>query len=295
MSYATIAIIYNPNSTGDSESLAKDLHAQLHKRMPDQKLELHATKRAGHAEEIAYSTASSSERPLIISSSGDGGYHEVVNGAMRAQREGKHPTLSLLPAGNANDHYKNLYSNINLLEAIELGSTTSIDLLRVTTTLDHAPFERYAHSYVGFGLTPSIGKELNKTNLSFMNEKLTVLRSLFRFKSVRLQVAKKVHRYDSIIFSNIDTMSKYLHVSRPSSVTDGKFEVTIFRRGTKIQLLATLLKASIRLIPEDVQTSTYSLRTVDKSLIQLDGEIYTLDKNTDVDISIEPRILTIVS
>src|SRR3982750_2899542 len=106
--YDAITIIYNPNSTGPSEAKARVLHEDLIKRRKRTKITLTPTKRAGHAEDLAYKAAHANRRALIISSSGDGGYHEVINGALRAQLEGAKPTVGLLPAGNANDHYHSL-------------------------------------------------------------------------------------------------------------------------------------------------------------------------------------------
>ena len=290
MSYTTIAIIYNPNSTGSSEQLARELQEQLNERLPKQRVELIATEHAGHGKELAYSIAMASKNPLIISSSGDGGYHDVVNGAMRAQQEGAHPTTGLLPAGNANDHYRNLHGD-DLLDRIEQQKSTKIDLLKISGISKGEPIELYAHSYIGFGLTPFIGKELNKTKLNAIRESWLVVRSLFAMKSIKLKLGKKVRHYESVIFSNIDTMSKYLSVSELSSVTDGKCEVTIFTRRSKLRLIATLLQASTRGVKEDDSVSEFSLQTVNKTLVQADGEIITLDANSNVAVSVESRVL----
>ena len=99
MSYSIIAIIYNPKSTGSSESLAKSLHKKLSSKLPNQRIDLLATEHAGHARELAYDISKKYDKPLIISSSGDGGYNEVINGALQAQSEGANPITSLLPAG----------------------------------------------------------------------------------------------------------------------------------------------------------------------------------------------------
>ena len=290
MSYTTIAIIYNPNSTGSSGQMAKDLEAQLKERFPKQKVELIATERIGHGKELAYSIAMASKNPLIISSSGDGGYHDVVNGAMRAQKKCAHPTTGLLPAGNANDHYRNLHGD-DLLDRIEQQTSTKIDLLKINSVSGGEPVELYAHSYIGFGLTPFVGKELNKTKLNAMRESWLVVRSLFAMKSVKLKIGEQPRRYESVIFSNVDTMSKYLAVSEPSSVTDGKFEVTIFERRSKLQLIMTLLKASTQGVQEDHIVNEFSLKTVNKTLIQADGEIITLDANSNVTVTVEPQVL----
>lgn len=290
MSYSTIAIIYNPNSTGSGERLGKELERQLRKRFSKQEVKLVATEHAGHGRELAYEIAMSSEKPLIISSSGDGGYHDVVNGAMRAQEEGARPTTGLLPAGNANDHYRNLHSE-DIISKIERQKPMKIDLLKLTGVSDGKRIELYAHSYIGFGLTPFVGKELNKTKLNAIRESWVVLRSLITAKTVKLKIGERSHRYESVIFSNIDTMSKYLAVSEVSSVSDGKCEVTIFKRRSKFQLLMTLLKASTQGVIEDHSVSNFSLHTVNSTLVQADGEITTLDPDTRVDITVESKIL----
>ena len=290
MAFTTIAIIYNPNSTGSSRELAEEYAGILQKKMPDQKIELIGTEHAGHAEELAYSIAKKSKHPLIISSSGDGGYNEVVNGAFKARSEGADPITSLLPAGNANDHFRNLSSN-DLVDHIANETVSHIDLLKLTSKVDGKGFTRYAHSYIGFGLTPQVGNELNKTKLNLIKETIVVAKALLNLKPVRLVIDGRKRAYDSIIFSNIDSMSKYLTISEPSRTTDGKFEVTIFRRTNKLKLIGMLLKASVIGVKENLRTDTYTLETVNKTLAQLDGEIITLDPKESVTIGIEKQAL----
>lgn len=290
MTYTTIAIIFNPNSTGSSGSMARELADELGERLPDQSVQLIATEYAGHAKTLAYEIACASKRPLIISSSGDGGYHEVVNGAMKAAREGHRPVTGLLPAGNANDHYRNLHDG-NLIDRIAGGKTMRVDLLKLSAVSDGEPIERYAHSYIGFSLTPKVGRLLNKTKLNVWTEFWVVASALLSMKPTRLIISKKARRYDSVIFSNIDTMSKYLKISQPSSVTDGKFEVTIFPHRSKLRLLLTLFWASLARLEEDVQVAEFSLQTVGETLVQADGEIIKLDADSNVRIMIEKCVL----
>lgn len=293
MRYTTIAIIYNPHSTGASTQLAQTVAAQLRARLPQQKIELIATKHAGHGETLAYAVATSSSRPLIIASSGDGGYHEVVNGALKAQREGWHPTTGVLPGGNANDHHRNLHRQ-DIVEQIATGQSRQIDLLKLAGTSHGAPIERYAHSYIGFGLTPLVAQELNRTTLNPFKEAWTVIRSLLTIRPVRLTIGDTTRAYESVVCSNVDIMSKYLKISRPSSVTDGKFEVTIFTHRNKLRLLIRLLQASLRGVQEDMQVREFSLATVGKTLVQADGEIIALDAHSSVHITSEQQVLTCV-
>lgn len=291
--YTSITIIYNPNSTGHSRPLAEALRRDLKATLPDQTVKLMPTKYAGHAEKLAYQLAKASKRPLIISSSGDGGYHEVVNGLMKAHAEGARPIAGLLPAGNANDHFHNAHE-MDTVTAIKHGKAQTIDLLRLNCSVKGKPFERYAHSYIGVGLTPKAGKELNKTRLTALNQAWIVGKVLFTFKPVKLVVKGKKRAYDSLVFSNVSRMSKVLSVSARAELTDGKFEIMAHRRRSRLRLVASLLKASIIGLKANTQHSSFSFKTVKPTALQLDGEIIEVDARTEVTITIAPTIFTCI-
>lgn len=293
MRYSTIAVIYNPNSTGSSEALARDFKTQVEERLPGQSVQLIKTEHPGHGEELSYELAVSQKNALIISSSGDGGYNDVINGVMKAKHEGFDATTGILPAGNANDHYVNLHGS-SLVEQISSGTTKRIDLLKITGISDGKKFEQYAHSYIGVGLTPFVANELNKSKLNRINEFFIVAKALLKITPVHLKIGTKPRYYESVIFSNVDIMSKYLKISQASSMEDGKFEVTIFKRHNKLRLIMLLLRASFIGVVEDKQVSKFSFKTLQKTLLQADGEIFTLDANTKVRIGIERRVLTCI-
>ena len=290
MNYSTVAIIYNPNSTGSSKAMAEDFKKKIQSRIPKQKVKLIPTKYAGHAEKLAYRIAKHSKKPLIFSSSGDGGYNEVVNGAMKAQNKGYKPTTGLLPAGNANDHYRNVHTE-DIIGLMIAHAPKRIDLLRISYTSRKKQKQRYAHSYIGFGISSMVSQELNKTKLNRFNEMWLVIRTLFIISPVRLKIDDEVEKYDSVIVSNVDRMSKYLTVSHPSQIDDGLFEVTISRHENKLKLIALILRASLVKLKEDKQTNSFSLTTVQQTVAQADGEIISIDPTSKVDISIEKQVL----
>jgi diacylglycerol kinase family enzyme len=281
--FSQISIIYNPISTGPGEAMARDLRRKLKKALPKTPVDLIETQYARHAEKLAYDLAKNSNTPLIISASGDGSYNEVVNGALQAQSEGASPITGLLPSGNANDHYANLHSD-DLVEEIVRGHVQTIDVLELHGVKKRTPFRRYAHSYIGFGLTPEIGVELNKTKLNVFREVIIVVKGLFDFSPVKIERNGKTRTYDSIVMSNVRTMSKYLTLSKSASVTDGRFELTTFRKRSKYYLLSKLIAASTTGL-EDPQTyKRYSFRTLHQLNVQLDGEIHRLDTKTTVTV-----------
>ena len=117
-----IAVIYNPNSTGNAEKLAKSFASSVkkHKKATGVPVTLVPTKRARHAIELSKTIASTYKRPLIISSSGDGGYNEVVNGVMQAisRHHSARPVVAVLAAGNANDHKRVMRGDEKLINLI---------------------------------------------------------------------------------------------------------------------------------------------------------------------------------
>jgi diacylglycerol kinase (ATP) len=291
--YTSISIIFNPNSTGNGKQLATDLRDTLREKDTKLPIKLIPTKHAGHAETLAYELAMGSEKPLIISSSGDGGYHEVINGIMRAQHNGAHAVAGLLPAGNANDHYHNIHTP-NIANSIITHKEKKIDLLTLKTSSNKKTFERYAHSYIGIGLTPKVGRGLNKTDLNWFNEILIAIKVLFFLRPVRISVAGKTTSYDSLLFSNIDKMAKVLKLSKNTSTSDGKFEVTAFKRRSKLKLIKELIRSSTVGLNGEKQLSEYTFTTLKPLLIQLDGEIATIDAHSPVEIGIERRALTCI-
>lgn len=292
MQYDMITVIFNPNSTGKSEEVAKEFAATLRSRLPSQPIEVLPTERPQHAEMLAYETALRYSRVLVVSSSGDGGYHEVVNGVIKARKEGRDAVAAILPAGNANDHYRNLNDGKSLADKIiEHVEPRVIDVLAITGLVDGKRVTRYAHSYIGFGLTPYIGSELNRETLNYLKEVKIVAQSLWQLQPVPLRINGRTRLYDSIIMSNITTMSKYLRVAPGASVADGEFEVTVFRNRGKVGLIWRLIKMVGGASRHNRYSGRYTLETVSSTAVQVDGEIVQLDEKSQASVSIVPHAL----
>lgn len=290
--YSAISIIYNPKSTGPSKTQAQSLARKLRKTAFKSKVRIIPTRYAGHAETLAYQLAKATAKPLIISSSGDGGYNEIINGTMQAQHEGAHPITGLLPAGNANDHYHNLHKG-SIEEQILSGKQRRIDLLRLSVSSPE-PWQRYAHSYIGFGLTPEVGAELNKTDLNPIKEVWIALKALYALKAIRIRIGSHTKQYDSLIFSNIPKMSKVLSLSNSAAVQDGKFEVTAFAHHTKTKLLLTLFKAATKGLKVTSRATEFTFKTTEPLAVQLDGEVLQINANAKVTIEIVSKALRCV-
>jgi diacylglycerol kinase (ATP) len=289
MKFHTAVVIFNPNSTGDSESNAREFADRLKKADKKISVNVIATEYAGHAEKIAAEHASS-DTTVIVSSSGDGGYNEVVNGVLLANGR---CAVAVLPSGNANDHYHALTSD-DLVKNIIMGKTRAIEAIKMQSRVDGKAWKRYAHSYVGFGITPKIGKELTIRKLNAFNEKWHTVYHLMRFKHVDISRDKVVNRYSSLVFSTIGRMSKIIRLDESANHADGKMEVYETLYQSPWQLLGTLLHASLKGLTKNERVTDYELKTIDKTMVQLDGEVFTMDADSNVKLTCVQGAITTV-
>lgn len=278
--FDTIIAIYNPNSTNDASTHAHNFAEACATR--DIEVTLTETTHAGHAVEIAEQAVRDHDRPLIISVSGDGGYNEVITGVMNAKKNtSKQPVVAIIAAGNANDHKRTTRGDTPLVELVATGKSKPLDLLR----LSYDNETHYAHSYIGLGLTPEVGAELNRHQLTRWREAMIVLSSFMKFRPVAIERNGSTHRYGSIVFANIDAMSKVLKLdTQENALNDNKFELIAFDWHGKLVLLGQLLKSVILGNNRSPQFTTYTFTTTSTTPVQLDGEITELPAKTDATI-----------
>jgi diacylglycerol kinase (ATP) len=285
--FSSIIIIYNPNSTGDSNKNAKDLQKKLRRALSkNTSVSLVATEYAAHAEDIARKAASKNNSVLIVSSSGDGGYNEVLNGLLVANNP--EAAAIVLPSGNANDHHEATATQ-PIDERIINPSIKTVDALKLEATKDGKIFTRYAHSYMGVGLTAYIGKKLTQASLNPINEKWLVVKYLFLFKSVRLRLEPDLrwHRYTSIVFGNIDRMSKMLKLSPEAKYDDGKMEVYELKTNSTLRTILSLLFGSTLGFQANAQVERIAFTARNPVDVQFDGEVIQLDAKSVIRVSIE--------
>lgn len=284
--FSRAIVIFNPNSTGDSQAIAKEFCRDLSKLRPEAKVKLQETTHAGHAEELGYELTNKYTDVLLVSVSGDGGYHELVNGVMKAVDEGAPmPICAVLPGGNANDHHSFIATR-PLLEAIATEGSTEIDLLKV-----EAGVTRYAHSYAGLGLTPLVAVELNKHKLSALKEAWLSLKTFWKFKPFTIIEDGKRVTFDSLILANIGVMAKYLTLDQDNSPRDGKFEVLHWPHKRKLQLVSHLFRSAAGKPGSPKSVDRFEFTTVAPMPMQLDGELIKLSSNQRVVVSCAPSRL----
>jgi diacylglycerol kinase (ATP) len=289
MPFERIIVIFNPQSTGPAPQRAEELKDTLADRLPDVPLHLCPTERAGHARELA-AQAAATGRPLIVSVSGDGGYNEVVDGVMHAGNP--NAVCAVLAAGNANDHRRSTGEQ-PLVDAIVTGDVRHIDLLRLTVGSDSDAHTRYAHSYIGMGLTPIVAIDLEKGGKGSFKEIVSVVRTFAKFRPFTIDVDPGgLRRLDSLLFANIDEMAKYATLSEDSRPDDGRFEIIALPHTAKWRILAVALKAATRGLGPQPTARHYRFTTVKPTPMQLDGEVIAVEAATSVSVDIAAGALS---
>ena len=284
-SFDRAVLIFNPQSSGNAAEKAQELRDELSSRLPELLVELVATEHAGHARELARDAAANG-RPLIISVSGDGGYNEVVDGAMRSGNASA--VCAVLAAGNANDHRRTTRER-PLAEAIVIGKVARLDLLQLTIDGESS----YAHSYIGLGLTPEVAVDLAKSGKGSLRELAATVRAFAQFRPFEIERPDRTReRFDSIIFANIDQMAKVATLSEDGGrPDDGAFEVVTMRHTAKWKLLGAALRACTRGLGPQPSATEYVFTTIKAMPIQIDGEVLDLDAGAQVRIDIAPKAL----
>ncbi len=289
--FESIVIIFNPNSTGDAPKLAEQLRSNLAGLLPyAPDIRLQPTEHAGHAVELARDAAGSGGHVLVVSVSGDGGYNEAVNGVM--QSGNPNAVCAVMAAGNANDHRRTTGTE-PLEHAIAGGAVRHIDLLRITKGQGPDAPAEYAHSYIGFGLTPVMAIDLEKGSKGALKEMFSVMRTFSKYKPFEIRPAEgKRSKFDSLVFANIAQMAKYATLSEADGkLSDGRFEVVTFPHRSKVRVLLTALKAATQGLGDQPSVSRYAFTTVKPIPYQIDGEVKSVEADTLVTIECAPAAL----
>lgn len=140
------------------------------------------------------------DRPLIVSVSGDGGYNEVIDGVMQGTPD---VICAVKAAGNANDHRRTTRER-PLIDAVVAGAVRRIDLLRLTVSNGTQARTQYAHSYIGMGLTPVVAVDLEKGGKGSMKEMVSVVRTFARFRPFETELEDGSQRsFDSSLRGSV--------------------------------------------------------------------------------------------
>jgi diacylglycerol kinase (ATP) len=273
-----IVLIYNPANPRVPLTLAESVRDDLCRRSPDMPVTLQPTRYPGHARELA-ATAAATGRPLIVAISGDGVYNEVVNGIMDVEGSA---VSAVAAGGNANDHRRST-RRMPLVAAIIDGRARHLDLLRVTVRTSNAVWSRYAHSYIGLGLTPLMAIGLKKDKKGTVMELMSVMRTFNSLEPVEIvRAGGEQELYDSLVFANVARMAKYGRVSNSGRPDDGLFEVVSCPHRGRWRIALMVVRAATVGLGRQPRVSRSEFVTTKATPIQIDGEVMHVDANSQV-------------
>jgi diacylglycerol kinase (ATP) len=286
-----IVLIYNPANPRIPLTLAESVRDDLCRRLPDMPITLQPTHYPSHARELT-ATAAATGRPLIVAVSGDGVYNEVVNGIMEV--DGTSAVSAVAAGGNANDHRRST-RRMPLVAAIVDGRARQLDLLRLTVRTNDAVWSRYAHSYIGFGLTPLMAIGLKKDKKGIVMELISVMRTFNQLEPVEIVPAGGERElYDSLVFANVARMAKYGRISKSGRPDDGLFEVVSCPHRRRWRIALMVLRAATVGLGKQPRVSHFDFATTKATPIQIDGEVMHADANSQVVIDCVSHALTTV-
>ncbi|WP_199539217.1 diacylglycerol/lipid kinase family protein [Desertihabitans brevis] len=286
-SFDRVVLVFNPVNRRVPRTIAEGLQEELRVRRPALPVTLVPTTHAGHARELAAAEAEVG-RPLVVAVSGDGVFSEVVNGVMEVadRRPGtsRQAVAAVVAGGNANDHRRST-RRMSTVDAVANGRTRRLDLLRLTVTTDVGVTTRYAHSYVGLGLTPLMAIGLNRASRGTWKELLAVVRTVGTLAPVEVVTADdEVLCLDSLVLANVERMAKYGRVSRSGQPDDGLFEVLAWPHRRRWRLGLTAVRAATVGLGHQTRTRRYAFRTTSDLPAQVDGELVALPAGAQVTV-----------
>ncbi len=286
--------MYNPVSTGPSKANANELAEQIEKQTTNSVVKLTPTKYPGHAEKLAIQAMSNYVSPLIISSSGDGAYHEMINGVMKVKKRNPKAVVAVLPSGNANDHHRTVHDN-ELIESILKNITKKIGLLEITVRQGKkVTLHRYAHSYIGLGVSSAIARKLNEGNKSPLSEKWASLKTFYTFRHIRIECDGKKMKLDSLLASNIAEMAKTLKIAKNVKPDHKTFGLSLHEHSTKAHLLSYFARAATIGVTPDKRVKEFEFCLLKKASLQMDGEVYALSAGAKITIKKIPDALRVL-
>jgi diacylglycerol kinase family enzyme len=186
-----------------------------------------------------------------------------------------------------------------LVEAIasahHTGRARCLDLLQLTARSADAGWSRYAHSYIGLGLTPSMAVGLKRDRKGTVAELLSVLRTFTELSPVEIVRSEgRRELYDSLVFANVTRMAKYGRLGGSGRPDDGLFEVVSRRHGRRWRIAAMALRAATIGLGTQAHVNRVDIATVDAINLQMDGEVLQLAPDSRLTIECAPGALATV-
>lgn len=276
------------------------LERKLRDRWPELDQDYAQTHDASHVARRIREHLADFPRALIISFSGDGGFHLVANAIKAAQTElpGLRPIALPYKLGNANDQARSLgIRRRGFVDLLARGRVQPIDLIKVTVTPangDFRPVELFVHAYWGLGLTGRAASLLSE-DLTWLSDLKIFAQAIAQHRSFSASrsAGSAPMVYDSITGHLAGRMSRWLKnpLAQPS---DGRFELKIIARtwAPRTRLTVQAMAAATVGLRGLAQVATFALWLPERVAFQADGEYRLLPARSQFSAEIAVGALT---
>lgn len=307
--YDKIVIIANPVSRRRGFNKAAALYRHLARIFGANSLHMVVTESAGQASTLAYKEAKLYRRPLIIAVGGDGSYHEVIAGVLRAKAEvSNQPIVAVYKAGNANDHYHSLWGDRTVkafCRRVTAGELRALGLIKVEVTPPGRTTKvHYAHSYTGPGEEANVAlqliPQLKRSRLHLLTnpvkEVWLIIKSLVRHRPYLVEINQRPQRISTLSIHQIGRMAKAIRFPgcHPNQTGLRILTITASWRPLALQRLRLLLVTiwgALRGFHNLAEADSLTLKALEPLPLQFDGEAIELPPGTIVRFSQAPSAL----
>ena len=246
--------------TGKAKKIWEDLERELKRRNVE--YELHITKYAGHAIDIARKLVKNNPHPVkIVVLGGDGTFNEVINGA----RDYSKIEVGYIPTGSGNDLARGLQLPADPLENLDiiLNSKDCRKMDLGCLSWDDGESRKYFAVSTGVGvdadvcrrvLNSTLKKILNKIGLGKLTYSILTIASLFGMPFMNAHIVADGKDYgiiDKSIFiaiMNHKCEGGGVPMAPRASAEDGKLSMCCISgvsKGKALTLFPTLLKGKV--------------------------------------------------
>ncbi len=281
ISNVNILLVYNPFAGhGKSGKVFSEVKKMIHSK--GLTFDLRFTKKRGDALRMV-SEADFSQYDGIISSGGDGTFHEVLNGYYNNKSE-KRPPVGILPIGTGNAFAIELgLKGYEFEKAIDIIKQNNIKKIDVGYCKTHEQ-EFYFHNILGFGMVVDINNAANKYKL-FGNSSYTLaaLEKVMILNAYDLEIildGKSIKQDNLFVeISNTRYTGADFLIAPEAKIDDGLFDVTISKKTSRWNALKILLQVfkGTHIHNKDVdyiKAKEIIVKTKDHKTLTPDGEQY---------------------
>tara|TARA_B100001123_G_scaffold125519_1_gene146245 strand:- start:615 stop:1502 length:888 start_codon:yes stop_codon:yes gene_type:complete len=255
------------------------------------------TEYAGHAEEYA-KTMDYKGYDGFCAIGGDGTMHEVINGMLKRE-DGQMLPIGLITGGTGNAFMHDLecLDPIESVERIMKGHLRPIDIARV----DANGQLFYAFNIIGWGMVTdatSLAEKLRwlgetRYNIGAIYE---VIKSKKRISKLIIDNEEIIEDFVFIIACNTIHTGKAMKIAPLAKVDDGKIDIVIVRKASRVQLLKLFPKLftgehiDSPLVEYD-QIESFSIVPEETSAITIDGELIG---QTPINVQLESQKINVL-